>query len=122
MGRTDHVRLERVRISGANLRIDAVGGNDQVGVGKFEVGLDLALEFQLDAQLLAALLQDIEQPLAADADEAVTGGAHPAALEQHLDIVPVVERGLDRRAVSASQARMLSIVASENTTPQPNVS
>ncbi len=79
----------------ANLGIDAVRGDDEIGVGKFEVGIDLALEHELDAELFAARLQDIEQLLAADADEAVAGGAHAPALDQDLDVVPVVEGALD---------------------------
>ena len=49
--------------------------DDQVGVGEFLVALDLVLEHQLDAELLAAVLQDVEHLLAADADEAVAAGA-----------------------------------------------
>ena len=49
--------------------------------GKLEIGLDLALEHEFDAERLAARLQDVEQLLAADADEAVAGGALPRALE-----------------------------------------
>ena len=77
-------RLGRISMSGwncigvaaADLRIEAVGGDDEVGVGEFEVGIDLALEDELDAERLAAPLQDVEQLLAADADEAMARRAH----------------------------------------------
>jgi hypothetical protein len=49
--------------------------------------------------------------LAADADEAVAGGAHRTALEEHLDVVPVVEgvsNGGHPRVLS--HTRMFSIV------------
>ncbi len=91
----DQIGLESITIAIANLGIDAVGGNDEVGIRKFEIGIDLALEDQLDAELLATRLQDVKELLAADADKAVAGGAHAPALDQHFDIVPVVERGFN---------------------------
>src|SRR5262249_27908533 len=48
------------------------------------------------AQRLAARLQDIEKPAAADTDEAMARGAHAPALDADLDIVPMIEGILDR--------------------------
>jgi hypothetical protein len=73
--------------------------------------------------LLAACLQDVQQLLAADADKAVAARADDLALEVQLDVVPVVEGLLDLGGRDrVPQRRMLSMVASENTTPQPKVS
>jgi hypothetical protein len=74
--------------------VDAVAGDDQVGVREVQVRIDLGLEHQLDAQL-SQRLQDVEQLLAADADKAVAARADHLALEQQLDVVPVVEGLLD---------------------------
>jgi hypothetical protein len=61
--------------------------------------------------------------LAADAAEAVAAGAHRTALEEHLDVVPVVEaRRQSGGPVTGSAARRLSSVWSDSTTPQPKVS
>ena len=104
------------------LRVDAIGGDDQVGIGEFKVGVDLALEHELHPELFAAFLQNVEQFLAADADKAVAGGAHASVLDPDLDVVPMVERGRDRfRGLAVPGAHILH-VASEKTTPQPNVS
>jgi hypothetical protein len=63
--------------------------------GKSVSAVDLGLELQLHAQFFAARLQDVEQLLAPDADEAVAAAAQRAALELELDVVPVVEGLLD---------------------------
>ncbi|MCO6918896.1 hypothetical protein, partial [Pseudomonas aeruginosa] len=68
------------------------------------------LEHQLDAQLLAAGLQDVEQPLAADAAEAVPPGADLVAADVDLDVVPVIEGIEDAVAVGSSAARRLPSV------------
>ena len=68
--------------------------------------IDLDLEVLDDTELGTAVLQDVEQALAADADEAVAGGAHAASLVEHLDVVPVVEgvgHLLGRLRVGATQ-------------------
>ncbi len=88
------VRVEGVGVTGADVAVDAVGGDDEVGVVFARDGLVVlheALEYQLDAYVFAAGLQDVEQFLAADADEAVAAAAHAAALEVDVDVVPVVE-------------------------------
>src|SRR5690606_1423266 len=90
----DDVRLENVFVAAAYPRIDSVGGDDQVGVRKLQVGFDFLLEQQLHAQRLATRLQDIEHLLAADSDKAMPTAADGTALEPELDVVPVVEGNL----------------------------
>ena len=103
------VGLEGRFVACADAAVEAVAGDHEVGVVLPCQGLvvgDLGLENEVHAQLVAAVLQDVEQALAADADEAVAAGAHAAALEEHLDVVPVVERvahGLGRGRVGALQ-------------------
>ncbi len=90
-----HVGL---RVPGADAAVDAVAGDDEVGAelaGRLLIVGDVLLEHQLDAERLAPPLQDVEQPLAADAAEAVTARGDRAALEVDVDVVPVVERADD---------------------------
>ena len=94
------VGLVNAGVTGADAAVEAVAGDDQVGVvlrGERLVVGHVGLKHQLHAQLQAPVLQDVEQPLAANAAKAVAGGAHAAALEKHLDVVPVVERIADER-------------------------
>ena len=94
------VGLEDLGIALADAAVEAVAGDHQVGVvlrGQRLVVRGVGLEHQLDAEREAALLQDVEQPLAADAAEAVAARAHLAALEEHLDVVPVMELVADQR-------------------------
>ena len=117
-----NVRLELLLVSVANLRVDAVGSDDQVGVGEFEVGVDLALEHELHPELFAAFLQNVEQFLAADADKAVAGGAHTPVFDPDLDVVPMVERGLDRlRGLAVPSAHILHGRIGENDAPAEGV-
>ncbi len=120
------VGRERRGVTRADAAVETVGRDHDVGGelarGGDVVG-DVVLEDELDAERLAARLQDIEQPLAPDAAEAMAARRDRAALEMDVDVVPVVERVGDRRAaVSGSAAARLPSVWSENTTPQPNVS
>ncbi|MCU0625651.1 MAG: hypothetical protein MUF21_04070 [Gemmatimonadaceae bacterium] len=97
------VGIEVRGVVAAHERVHAVGGDDEVGVVELRLARDLGLVAEHDAQLLAAALQDGEEPLAPDADE-----AHGAAVDPHLDVVPVVERLLDGvggRRIAAAHAR-----------------
>ena len=67
----------------------------EIGVGKFEIAVHFLAERQLDPEPFASPLQNVEQLLAADADEAVTRGALARSLEEDLDVVPMVEGVLD---------------------------
>ncbi|MNX84450.1 hypothetical protein D3C86_1162470 [compost metagenome] len=92
------VGMERIRVTGADLAVDAVGSDDEVGVVFTRDGLVVlneVLEDQLHAHVFAARLQDVQQLLAADADEAMAAAADAAALEVDVDVVPVIERVAD---------------------------
>ena len=103
---TSIVGLEMRRVAVADAAVDAVGGDDQVGIGEVATIVHLALEHQLDAQCLGAMLQDVEQVLALDAAEAVAAGGDDAALEMDVDVVPMreaVEDFLLARRIGAFQ-------------------
>ena len=94
------VGLEGLGVAGANAAVEPVAGDHEVGLvlrGQGLVVAHVGLKHQVHAQCQAAFLQDVQQPLAADAAEAVAAGAHAAALEEDVDVVPVVERLADQR-------------------------
>jgi hypothetical protein len=74
-----------------DLRIDTIRRDDQVSVRKIVVRVHLDFESQHDAHFFTAALQDVQQVLASDADEAVPTAADRAALEVQFDVVPVDE-------------------------------
>ena len=80
----------------ANARIGAVGGDDEVVAGEGREVVDVGREALLDTEAGSALLQDVEQPLAPDAAEAVPPGADGATVPDHVDVVPVGEVRVDR--------------------------
>jgi hypothetical protein len=95
-----NVGPEDVRVASANPAVESVAGDHEVcAVGRrHRVHVsDIGLEHQPDAEILAARLQDVEQPLAANPAETVAARRDLAALEQYIDVVPVVERLQDRR-------------------------
>src|SRR5690606_30002806 len=84
---------EGVGVAGPHQAVDAIRSNDQVGVILLRhrlVVLHIGFEHQLHTHVFAALLQDVQQLFAADADKAVPVRAHAAALEVDVDVVPVV--------------------------------
>src|SRR3546814_3888810 len=83
-------------VAGADAAVGAVGGDDEVvALPIVEVGARLMLEMEIDAEFARPLLQDIEQALAADADEAVARRADAIAVDVDVDIVPMGELALD---------------------------
>jgi hypothetical protein len=81
-------------VTGAHAAVEAIAGDHEIGAvfaGDGLVVADLALEHEPHPELLAARLQDVEQPLAADAAEAVPARGDGAALEVDVDVVPVIE-------------------------------
>ncbi len=90
-----HIGLEDILVTVANPRVHAIGGDDEIGVGKLQIELHLPLEVELDAERLAARLQDVEKPAAPDADEAMARRAHAPTLDDDFDVVPMVEGALD---------------------------
>ena len=92
-------RPEDLRVARADAAVDAVAADHEVGAVVRRHGALVAhsgLEDELHAKLLATRLQDVEQPLAADAAEAVAAGRDLVPLEEHVDVVPVIERLEDR--------------------------
>ena len=76
----DQIGLEHVGVAVPDFGIEAIGGDDEIGVGEFEIAVHFLVERQLDPEPLASALQNVEQLLAADADEAVAracAGAFP---------------------------------------------
>ena len=71
----DEIGLEGFPAALAQPRGHAVRGDDQIGVRELEIGIHLALENEPHAERLATPLQNVEQLLAPDPDEAVTGRA-----------------------------------------------
>ena len=91
------VRLgpEHIRMLRADARVDAVGRDDEIGIARRR-GIDLGLEFQLDAERAGALVQQLQQGHARAAAEAVAADAVHRALEMDFDVVPVGEVRRDR--------------------------
>ena len=83
-------------VAAADPAVDAIRGDDQIGVPVDREILDVALELQPDAEPAGALLEDLEQALAGDAGEAMAAGTHHMPLEVDVDVVPVLEAVLDR--------------------------
>ena len=102
------IGLEGRRVLLAHAAVDAVGGDQQVRIGELCLVANFVLEGLLDAETRGPLLQDVEQPLALDAGEAVTAGADRGAVDVHVDVVPVIEAVDDggvRRRVGRGEAR-----------------
>ncbi|MNL31748.1 hypothetical protein D3C87_1535560 [compost metagenome] len=91
----DHVRLEDIGVSVPDPGVDAVGCDDEVGIGELLVAFHVLFENKFDAECEATFLEDVEHLLATDTDEAVARRPDLAALEDQLDIVPMVEGDLD---------------------------
>src|SRR3546814_9205006 len=72
-----YIGLEAVVVAAAQFRIEPVGGNDEViACEEVAVGLDLDLELQVDAEVAPAVLQDVEEPLAADRKSTRLNSSH----------------------------------------------
>jgi hypothetical protein len=79
----------------AHEAVHAVRAEDQVSVAIFFQRLHFRVEHQLDAQLLAAFLKDVQQLLARHAREAVPGAADALAVDVRVNVRPVGELGGD---------------------------
>ena len=102
--------------------VDAVRRDDEVGVTVGPEVLDLGFELQLDAKLPRPRLQDVEQPLACDAGEAVAAGAHDMPLEVDVDVVPVLKGVLDRgRALGVVLPQVVEGLVGEDHAPAEGV-
>ncbi len=116
------VGLESRCVLVAQARVDAVGRDDQVGVGKFVIGFHVAFENEFDAERFATRLKNIEQLLAPDADEPVARCANAPALEEKLDVVPMIEGVLDlSRRLGITGAHAVECRVGENDSPSERV-
>src|SRR5690606_5028687 len=89
-----NVRTKRRRIALTHLAVEPVSGNEQIGVvlqRNALIVVNVGVKHKIDAYLGTALLKNIEQFLAPDADKTMTRTANGSALEMHLDVVPVIE-------------------------------
>ena len=85
-----HLRAEVAELPHEAVR--AVRADDEVGCRKL---LDLDAELEHDAELAAALLQDLEQPFPRDRRERVPARRELAALIADVDPIPAGERVRD---------------------------
>ena len=60
VGSHHDVGLENVLVLGADTGVNAVAGNDQVGIGILRIGLGVHLKHQFHIELLTPALQDVE--------------------------------------------------------------
>ena len=88
---------EHIRILLADRAIDAVGGDDQIGIRVILGAARRLVEVQGHAESARPLLQDVEQAGTPDAGETVAAGAGATAPIVDFDLFPVVQRSLDRR-------------------------
>ena len=91
------IGLIRGGVLGADAAVQAIAGDDEVGVGIGRVILHIGFKDELDALFFAARLQDVQQALAPDAAEAVPTRAHHLATDVDFNVVPVVEGVEDLR-------------------------
>jgi hypothetical protein len=85
------IGLEYAGMGAAGPAVHPVRGDDEVGIPEGGILLHLMLEDLEHAELPRALLQQAEEPLAADAAESVAAAQEPPSAEMHGDIVPVVK-------------------------------
>src|SRR2546421_1132822 len=83
-------------MAGARAAVGPVCGDDEVGIGECALILHFMLECLLDAELTGALLQQVEQALAAYAAEAMSAAHEAPAVDVNRDVIPVVEARGDR--------------------------
>ena len=83
--------LKHVLVLRPDRAVETVAGDDKVAIVKHRLAGNLGLEDQPYAELLATLLQDVQQPLAADAAKAVATRCDRPSLEAHIDVIPVAE-------------------------------
>lgn len=85
------IGAEGFGVLGADERVDAVAGDDQIGLGEGVEAGDIGIVDDLDPQLGGALLQDLQQGEALHAGEAVPGRGGDGLAVMDVDIVPMNE-------------------------------
>lgn len=83
--------FEMLGVACSHGAVDAVGGDDQIGIGEVVELVDLGLEMQLHAQRAGAILQYQQQFAPSAAAETVAARADRLALEYEIDLIPVGE-------------------------------
>ena len=122
VGPRDDVRLEDGCVLRADSRVDAVRRDDQVRVRKVRVRVHVLLEAEPHTNILATALQNVQQVLASDADEAMPAAADRASLEIELDVVPMHERVFDRACrLDVAAAHVLERLVREDHAPPERV-
>ena len=106
----------------ADAAVQAVAGDDEIGAGELRIVLHVGFEDELDAERLAAGLQDVEQALPADAAEAVAARDDLVAADVDLDVVPVVEGVEDlRRCGRIGRLQVAERLVGEDDAPAESV-
>jgi hypothetical protein len=91
-------RIEMALVPGSRGRIHAIGTDHEVVFPGVVVRiLELGLELEAHPEFACAGLEDLQQLQAPYAAEAMATGHHPPALEEHVDVVPMMEVALDFR-------------------------
>jgi hypothetical protein len=89
---------ERVAVGRPGGAVYAVGGDDEVVLPGQAVGVrGLGAKAQLDAEGAAAVVQDLQEPAAAEGGETVSAGGLAGASVDDVDVVPADEVGLEGR-------------------------
>ena len=88
-------RSEVLGVTGPHAAAGPVGGHHQVG-GFQGLGVALGRVANLDPEGGGPLLEDLQEPLARQAGEGMSGRADPLAPEQHFDLAPGDEALRDR--------------------------
>ena len=78
-----------IGIQRANPTVDAVGSDDEVGVGEGIEAIDAAAIIERDPYGFGAAAEDVEKSVPPDADEAMAGRTEDMIFEIDLDIIPV---------------------------------
>ncbi len=85
------IRAKTIRVAFAHRTVGAVGGDHQLRVGEGTLVVGFAFKTKVDAELVGAFGEDVEQGLPRDAAEAVAAAANHGAAVIDVDIVPVDE-------------------------------
>ena len=92
------IDLEGLLARGADAAVEPVAGDDQIELAvSLQRRIDLDLDMLDNPELGGAVLQDVEQALAADANETVPGRGHLGVVHMNVDVVPVGELGFHHR-------------------------
>ncbi len=119
------VGLVGLGVTGSDAAVEPIAGNHQICLvlrGQRLIVRNVGLEHQFHAHRQTTLLQDIEHMLAPDAAKTVTARTHAAALEKHLDIVPVVQCVTDfATTYRVGHTQVVQCLVGQDNTPSKGV-